>query len=383
MENNFFETQSPSSRTKAQIVAKYFPQYCKIILKRPQKEIRYLDLFAGPGLYDDGNLSTPLLLADYCAKDAALSEKVRFLFNDKEYCGQLERNFNERYPKGTFKLTAKFGHEIVGESEAIRSYLSKKLSGRNQTPTLLFFDPWGYKGIDTLMLAQFLTNWGNELFLFVNVKRIHAATENEKFDLLMQLLFPTTIDKVRKDRKYKAKVHERIKLIMDNLTEEFKKAVSTKLYSCAFRFQEEDSNTTSHFIVHFTKHDRGYELVKNVYQAYDNIGAILENDNVYTFDAKQLNGPTNSIFDFGQLNIVNLSRQIFQEYRGRRLSAKSLYDEHQVKTLYTHTHYAKALRHLQKCGALKSTFNDNIDHTVSVLINENCNLEFLNVEIIN
>ncbi len=68
MEGKFFESQTPSSRTKAQIVAKYFPQYCKIILKKPQKEIRYLDLFAGPGKYEDGHLSTPLLIADQCVQ---------------------------------------------------------------------------------------------------------------------------------------------------------------------------------------------------------------------------------------------------------------------------------------------------------------------------
>ncbi|HEX3386868.1 MAG TPA: three-Cys-motif partner protein TcmP, partial [Mucilaginibacter sp.] len=284
MENNFFEIQTSSSRTKAQIIARYFPQYCKIILSRPQEEIRYLDLFAGPGKYEDGNLSTPLLLADLCAKDTSLSEKVRFLFNDKEYSNQLKQNFNERYPLGTFKLNPRFGSEIVGESEAINKHLNKVTNGLNKKPTLLFFDPWGYKGIDTLMLSKFLTNWGNELFLFVNVKRIHAATENEKFDLLMQSLFPTTIDQLRHDRKYKAKVQERIKLIMDNLTEEFRRAINKKLYSCAFRFREEDSNATSHFIVHFTKHQKGYELIKDVYSIYDNIGAVLENDNVYTFD---------------------------------------------------------------------------------------------------
>ncbi len=313
-----------------------------------------------------------------CAKDALLSEKVRLLLNDKNYSAELEKNFQERYDTGAFKLKPRFGSEIVGESEAIKNYLNKTTRGRNQTPTLLFFDPWGYKGIDTLMLSKFLTNWGNEIFLFVNVKRIHAATENEKFDLLMNELFPTTIDKIRKDRKYKASVNERIKLIMDSLTEEFRKAINTKLYSSAFRFQEEDSNATSHFVVHFTKHDRGFELIKEIYQSYDNIGAVLENDNVYTFDAKQLNGPVNSMFDFGELNIINLSNQLLKTYKGKKLTARRLFDEHHFTTAYAHTHYAKALRRLQQSGELKSYFNDSINHKVSVLINDNCNLEFAN-----
>lgn len=55
-DNVFFNEQTESSRIKANIVANYFRKYCKIILKHPQKQIRYLDLFAGPGIYNDGSL---------------------------------------------------------------------------------------------------------------------------------------------------------------------------------------------------------------------------------------------------------------------------------------------------------------------------------------
>lgn len=70
MENNFFEKQTLSSRIKASIISEYFPSYCKIIVKKHMpKQIRYIDLFAGPGLYDDGNPSTPILIARHCCKD--------------------------------------------------------------------------------------------------------------------------------------------------------------------------------------------------------------------------------------------------------------------------------------------------------------------------
>mgnify|MGYP007070678246 FL=1 len=64
IDNNFFEKQTVSSRVKASIVSEYFPKYAKIIIKKhiPEK-IRYIDLFAGPGKYEDGNPSTPILVA--------------------------------------------------------------------------------------------------------------------------------------------------------------------------------------------------------------------------------------------------------------------------------------------------------------------------------
>lgn len=377
LEEQFFATQSASSKVKATIVADYFPQYCRILLKKHQYEIWYLDLFSGPGKYDDGNESTPLLLAEKCAKDPQLRDKVRLLFNDKHFAQQLKENFTEKFPPGTFALEPRFGSETVGESERVLKHLTTPMLGnKNPKPTLLFFDPWGYKGIDSVALGKFLSNWGNELFLFVNTKRINAAIDNNKFDDLMDSLFPTTIHKLRLNKKYKAKVNERLSLIIESLAEEFKNVVKGELYICPFKFQEEDSNSTSHYIVHFTKHSRGYELVKQIYYDYDNIGATLENG-VYTFDAKRLGGTDGGLF-FGDQNIEILAEQLEKRYRGRTIDARSLFEEHHTSNSWCPSHYAKTLRYMHENGSLTAKFTDNIAHKVSVLINERCILQFKN-----
>lgn len=376
MEDDFFESQSPSSRIKANIVAEYFPQYCRILLKRPQTEIRYLDLFAGPGIYEDGNHSTPLLIAKACADDPILRKKVRLIFNDNRYSNELRTNLDSHFAKGTFAFEPLFGDKTVGEDQEIERYLTKKVSDKNPHPTLLFFDPWGYKGVDTKVLAEFLRHWGNEMFLFLNIKRIHAAMVNNKFDELMKALFPTTIDTLRTDRKYEATVHERLSLIMDNIAFEFRNATKDRLYHCAFKFQEEDSKGTSHFIIHFTKHPKGYELVKQVYYDFDNIGASLDKDGNYTFDAKIMDNDSSVMLDFGDQNIVSLSNQLENNYRGRTVVAKTLFDEHHPATKYCGSHYAKTLREMVRLGKIHATFNDNRTHKVSVLLNENCVLKF-------
>jgi hypothetical protein len=247
---------------------------------------------------------------------------------------------------------------------------------KNEKPTLLFVDPWGYKGIDTQVLTKFLNNWGNELFLFVNTKRINAAIDNEKFDDLMNTLFPTTIEVLRRDKKYKATVTERVKLIIENLALEFQKGVGLKLYTCSFRFQEEDNIGTSHFIVHFTKHKRGYELIKQIYYDYDNIGAVLVNG-VYTFDAKKMGDPRNSTLDFGDQNIRILADELEAKYKGLETTARELCDEHNPGTLWCATHYSLALRVLVDEKKIRSWFTDNVKHRVSITITDYCKLLFL------
>lgn len=373
--DDFFKEQTHSSRIKANIVAKYFPQYCRIILKRPQREIRYLDLFAGPGIYKDKSLSTPLLIANSCTNDNILRQKVRLLFNDNKYSEELKENFYNNYSKDDFVIQPQFGDKTVGENEKIMNYLTQPKKTPNPHPTLLFFDPWGYKNIDTIALGKFMQNWGNEIFLFVNIKRIHAAIENDKFDALMQSLFPTSFKELQEQRRYKASVHERLSLIMDNLAREFEKAVEGKLYHSAFKFQEEDSLTTSHFIIHFTKHVKGYELVKQIYYDFDNIGATLDKDGNYTFDAKAM-GNTNNMFDFGDQNIEILSEILKLKYDGRILTAQELFNDHHPKTKYSGSHYVKTLRNMVEKGLITANFTDNSNHKVSVLLIEHCELNF-------
>ena len=115
-ESQFFEAQTMSSRIKASIVSEYFPKYCKIIISRHHpKQLRYIDLFAGPGRYEDGNASTPILVAQNCFKDEYLRNNVRFIFNDNTYAEQLKTNFTKEFPDGSFAIAPFFGDKTVGE----------------------------------------------------------------------------------------------------------------------------------------------------------------------------------------------------------------------------------------------------------------------------
>ena len=75
-EKIFWTTQSPEYRIKAQLVSDYFPQYCRIVDRGKGVWFTYVDIWTGRGKYDDGGLSTPLLLGDIIAKDGNLKEKV-------------------------------------------------------------------------------------------------------------------------------------------------------------------------------------------------------------------------------------------------------------------------------------------------------------------
>lgn len=379
---DFFEEQTMSSRIKASIVSEYFPQYCKIIATKYLPErIRYIDLFAGPGIYQDGNVSTPILVARKCIADDFLRKYVWLMYNDKEYSAELENNFNREFPIGTFRFKPYFANRIIGQSEKVSTFLSKNThsENKNKTPSLLFIDPFGYKGIDTTVLASFLTNWGNEIFIFVNTKRINPALDNDKFRDLMSQWFPTTYDEIQNDKRFTRSVSERLNLIIDKLGSEYERILKCKVYYTAFKFQEEDIDATSHYILHLTKGSRGFDLIKTVYNDFANVGTIFDGVNTYTFDTKKINNPVQELFDVQcqNQNIDKLKEEIYKQFAGRKLTASNLFEEHQAKSLYCRSHYTEALRRLVEDGKLKSDFTDNKTHKVSVLISQYCYLTFL------
>ncbi len=381
-EDQFFETQTISSRIKASIVSEYFPSYCKIIVKKHQpKEIRYIDLFAGPGIYEDGNPSTPILIARHCQCDDFLRKNVKMIFNDNQYSAALEQNFCKQFPEGTFIKKPHFGKSTVGDSQEISDFLRKNTheGKNNESPSLLFIDPFGYKGIETKVLAEFLKNWGNEIFLFVNTKRIHPALENDKFEGLMSDLFPTTLQKVKQDRRFKATVSERLSLIIESLGNEYKSVLDNgELFYTAFKFQEEDSGATSHYILHITKGSRGYDLIKTTYNDFANVGTVFDGVNTYTFDAKKFEKPVNELFDLNSMNIDKLKDELLSKFRGKKLSANDLFEAHHKSNLYSRSHYTEALRRLVEENKVKSDFTDGKTHKVTVLISKDCLLTFNN-----
>ena len=250
-------------------------------------------------------------------------------------------------------------------------------NGLNETPSLLFFDPFGYKGMETTILAEFLKNWGNEIFLFFNSKRINAALENDKFEENMRSLFPTTFDEIHVERALKLTVPQRLRLIIDKLGQEYERILKGKVFYTAFKFQEEEIDTTSHFIVHLSKSSKGYELIKTIYNDFANVGTVFDGVNTYTFDAKLNNNSiAEELFDLDSINIDLLKDRLYNQFRFKVMSTKALFDEHQKGTEYSAYHYTQALRRLVEEGKAKTHFSDNIQHRVSVLISDTCFIKF-------
>ena len=79
VDESFFDEVGEQSLVKTAIVAKYFRAWSNVMLgtlaKRGGDRIAYIDLFSGPGCYEDGTKSTPLLVLDQAIASDRLREQ--------------------------------------------------------------------------------------------------------------------------------------------------------------------------------------------------------------------------------------------------------------------------------------------------------------------
>src|SRR5690349_21315440 len=85
MAQRFFDESTEQSQIKAKIVSDYFFAWAKIITRvQRSNRIAYIDLFAGPGRYKDGTISTPLLILQRGITDPNIAQRLVTLFNDRD-----------------------------------------------------------------------------------------------------------------------------------------------------------------------------------------------------------------------------------------------------------------------------------------------------------
>lgn len=208
-DNSFFEQQKEPSLVKAEIVAKYFWAWAQVIIpqakKGKTKKIAYIDLFCGPGYYEDGSKSTPILILERAINDPNMQELLVTIFNDSapKNTKSLKEAIDALPNINLLENKPKIGNMKVGKDFA--DFFQKK----NLIPSLFFIDPWGYKGLSQKLIESVIKDWGCDCIFFFNYNRINPGLSNRSVEKNMNDLFGREkADELRSQLKTKTP-HER------------------------------------------------------------------------------------------------------------------------------------------------------------------------------
>lgn len=334
-----FDKQREQSAIKTEIALKYFKAWSGVM--RKLEKIGYIDLFAGPGIYGDGNKSTPILILEYITQNESLRNKVLTAFNDKEesLIQKLKVNINDL--EGINNL--KYQPIILNEEVSMKT--AEMFEQMSLIPCFSFIDPAGYKGLTLKLITALGKDFGSDLLFFFNYNDITRGVSNDLVEKHMESLFGTkhyhTLTEKLKNNNSTA---FREAAIVNEMSEALKDGGLE--YVLPFRFKMEQKERTSHYLIFASKHFLGFDIMKSI---MSNAGE------------KDINGIGKFEFipscdkGFEQLSIIemyndtreDLKNQLIEKYKDETILFKKLYEEHSTTNRFLEKDYRNVLLDLE------------------------------------
>lgn len=347
----FFYEQKVQSLVKAEIVTKYFGAWATIMASNAAKyggKIAYLDLFAGPGRYKDDSKSTPILILEQAIKNKKIASVLLSLFNDidGENAKALQKEIDALPGIDTLKYRPEVYNIEVGAA------ISKLIGKVRPAPTLLFADPWGYKGLSLQLISSVLQNWGCDCIFFFNYNRINMSLSNPYVEEHMVALFGKQRASALRQRLEKLEPEQREKTIVDEFTSALKEIGGT--YVLPFNFKSDRRARTSHYLIFVCKHPRGYTIMKEIMhhassKIEEGVASFEFNPVEARTQARQLFLPG---FDEAFHPLNGLEHELLREFAGRCITFEQAFEEHHFGTLYILKNYREAFRNLEIRGEI-------------------------------
>ena len=352
MNNQFFQEQSEQSIIKARIVSKYFSAWAKVILATQKRypsylqQMAYIDLFAGPGRYDNQSKSTPLMVLETILSNSDLASRMITMFNDKDTKNveSLKTAIDQLEGIDRLKYAPKFYNMEVGDE------ITTMLQSSNLPPAFFFVDPWGYKGLSLNLVSSIIKDWGCDCVFFFNYNRVSMGITNENIKQHMASLFgDEQLEFVRSECEKAKSSAEREGIVVQELCNALKQNGSK--FVLPFRFKNDEGTRTSHHLIFLSKNFRGYEIMKEIMYKE----STDKSDEIASFEYNPrdlLGGKQLSLLDYLSRPLDDLQGMLLKEYAGRTIDFMELYEAHSVDKPYIKKNYKDVLRSLFDAGEI-------------------------------
>ena len=274
---SFYKERAEKSRVKSLIVTDFFKAYFPIIDRVYKSDVWYLDLFAGPGRYEDGEASTPLQLLDVVQgfRDDNIRQKLRIVFNDKDaaYTGTLQQNIDAHPVISQLRHKPQVLNKSAGEID-LSSYT------RGNLPIFTFIDPWGYKDVSAEQVWTLVRNLGSDCVIFFNANRILQDLSKPANVQDFQSVFGAEFDEAKRIQQDPSmpqpkKAELFFTLFSKNiyLTMKGEKYKDYHLFVLPFSFEADDKEKISHYILFVSKAHKAIQEMRRVMLAHGNTAA--------------------------------------------------------------------------------------------------------------
>lgn len=339
-----FDKQKEQSAVKTAIVTKYFSAWANIMKSRFEK-IAYIDLYSGPGIYEDGTISTPIIILEQIIADKVLSQKVVTLFNekDKDHYESLKKNISSINNITTLAFEPNIKNFEVDKSTAEEFDVQL-------IPCFSFIDPAGYCGLTMNLIQALGKDFGSDLIFFFNYNDINRGLTNSLVKGHMTDLFGTDhFEQLIVNLEGVNDPESRELIILNELSLAIRD--SGIKFILPFRFVFEGKDRTSHYLIFASKKFLGYNIMKEIMYG----AGEKDNDGVGKYEfipscnkcAFQL-----SLIDMFNSSLEDLKIHLLTKYNGKETTLGHIFPEDSVGNRYIIRHYKQVLIELETEGKI-------------------------------
>lgn len=214
-------------------------------------------------------------------------------------------------------------------------------------PTLFFVDPWGYKGVTLELLEAVLKDWGCDCIFFFNYNRINMCFTNPILNPRTNVIFGKDRAETMKKKVKSLNPKIREDYILSNLKEALK-GIGGK-YFLTFKFKDHNGTKTSHFLVFVSKSPLAYSIMKQIMAKESSYHIQGVPSYIYMPNPPDF---SNDLFPLEPLK--DLESELLQQYAGKSLSFKKLFENDHLDKPFIEKNYKQVLLQLEAENKIKS-----------------------------
>lgn len=332
----------PHTRAKHEILRRYLEAWSAILGLGGFPTIAYVDGFAGPGIYDNGEEGSPIIALKAALRhQTRISTEVRFLFieQDKKRAARLQECVEalERPPNFRTRIA-----EGMSFEEGFRKYLLDPHREKNKPlpPTFAFIDPFGWTGVPFALVKEILANKGCEVlfnFMYEEINRfIEHPDQPKNFDALFGTAVWRGVKEIFDARARREFLH-------DLYVSQLRNAAGAR-YVRSFEMRNK-KDATDYFLFFATNSEKGMEKMKEAMWKVDESGAFRFSD---------ATNPEQTLLFTPSPDFAGLRRAIVERFAGSEVTVAEVEDFVLAETPFRITHYKKqVLAELEREGRLE------------------------------
>ena len=334
----------PHTQAKHEILKNYLKAWFPILGSTCNK-IMYLDGFAGPGIYQNGEEGSPVIALKTSIEHVLQSKfkaKRKFLFIEKDIrrANILRQVLKERFPELPEKVDYNvWDGEFAPTLSSVLDFVEKE--GGKLAPTFAFLDPFGFSGMPMELIGRLLRFDMCEVMITFMSGFVNRFCDELREETLDEL-FATK--KWRDNRDIK--IPDKRKRFLLDLYKVQLQSVGGATYTRSFEMVGEHNQTIYH-LVYGTKHWVGLKAMKEAMWKVDKRGTYKFSD----------------ITDVGQKFLIDYSKEshwvpkaadmVFNEFKSQ---TRTINDIEQFVVINTPYIFRKSiLKHLEKMASPKIT----------------------------